>query len=267
MTQGQHLDVPGGRLYYEVEGEGSALTLIHAGVANLRQWDEMVPALASRHRVIRFDTRGFGGTTSEDVAFSNREDLRALLDHLEVTQTHLVGNSRGGTIALDMTIESPDRVASLVLVGSTPSGFEHAAPEMEGQWQEMERLYEAKDWEPLVEMEVAMWLYGIGQPTDRVDPAIRQRMYQWNIDNYRAGPGEGKPQPLDPPAAGRLGEVTAPTLVTWGDLDEPGVQAGSAAMVKDIVGARGHEFEGVAHMVSLERPEELARLILDFVSS
>ena len=115
--------MPAGRLAYEVEGEGHPLTLIHAGLAHLRMWDEQVPAFAERYRVIRYDTRGFGRTTTDDVEFSNRDDLRALLDHLGVERTHLLGLSRGAQIALDFTLESPERVSSLVWVAGGVGGF------------------------------------------------------------------------------------------------------------------------------------------------
>lgn len=266
MGETQYLDVPGGRLAYEVQGEGPALTLIHAGVAHLRMWDDQMPAFAERHRVIRYDTRGFGKTRSEEVEFSNRADLRALLDHLGVASTHLLGISRGGSIALDFTLEAPERVRSLVLVASSPSGFKHQDSSLAALWSRMEELYEAKDWEELVEMETALWTDGPGQPADRVDPDVRRRMIQWNLENYRAEPGEGKPQPLDPPAVGRLGAVTIPTLVMWGDLDEGGVLAGGTALVAGIPGARSHVFQGVAHMVNLERPEEFTRRVLDLLA-
>ncbi|MEO7117529.1 MAG: alpha/beta hydrolase, partial [Candidatus Limnocylindrales bacterium] len=69
-----HLPVEGGSLYFEVDGDpdAPALTLIHAGVAHLRMWDEHLAAFTERYRVIRYDTRGFGKTRSDDVEFSNR---------------------------------------------------------------------------------------------------------------------------------------------------------------------------------------------------
>nr|MBA2275561.1 alpha/beta hydrolase [Chloroflexota bacterium] len=70
MTGPTSAEVPGGRLAYEAEGKGPALTLIHAGVAHMRMWDEQVPAFAEHYRVIRYDTRGFGMTRSTDVEFS-----------------------------------------------------------------------------------------------------------------------------------------------------------------------------------------------------
>ena len=73
--------------------------LIHAGVAHLRMWDEQVAAWRDRHRVIRYDTRGCGRTIAEDMPYSNRDDLRAVLDHLGVERTHVLGLSRGAMIA------------------------------------------------------------------------------------------------------------------------------------------------------------------------
>ena len=250
------LDVPGGKLAYEVEGEGHPLTLVHAGVAHLRMWDEQVRAFAERYRVIRYDTRGFGRTRSDDVPFSNRDDLLRLLDHLGVERTHLLGLSRGATIALDFALEQPERVSALVIGATAPSGFEFETPEMDATWTEMERLEEAKSWDALVALETQVWTDGVGQPTDRVRPDIRERMIKWNLENYRAEGGNGQPQPLDPPAAGRLKDVTIPTLVTWGDLDVPAALAGGEAMASGIPGARRHVFTGAAHMINLEYPDE-----------
>ncbi|MBA2570958.1 MAG: alpha/beta fold hydrolase [Chloroflexi bacterium] len=266
MTDSRTLEVPGGTINYEVVGDGPALTLIHAGIAHLRMWDEHIPAFTRRYRVIRYDTRGFGRTRSDDVEFSNRGDLLALLDHLGVERTHLLGISRGGSIALDFTLEHPERVSALIVVASSPGGFEHEAPEMDARWAELERLEDAKDWVPLVEAETQVWVDGPGQPSDRVDPDVRLRMTRWNLENYRAEGGNGRPQPLEPRAVDRLAEVAAPTLVMWGDLDEPGVPAGSKLMASAIPGARSHLFPGVAHMVDLERPREFEQVVLDFLA-
>ena len=71
-----HVDVPGGRLFVVDEGEGPPVVLLHAGVADLRAWDGMVaPLTGAGYRVVRFDTRGYGQSTTEDVEFSPRADL------------------------------------------------------------------------------------------------------------------------------------------------------------------------------------------------
>lgn len=257
------VEVPGGQLYYEVDGSGPALMLVHAGVAHLRMWDEQAAAWHDRFQVIRYDTRGFGRTTTEDVPYSNRDDLRRLLEHLGVSQAHVLGASRGGSIAVDFTLEEPGRVASLTLVGAGLGGFD--GPDDGIDWDEMEEIWKAKRWEELVEREVQIWTDGIGQPADRVAPDVRQRMTEWGLENYRAEQPAEKAQPLQPPAAGRLGEIHVPTLVTWGDIDAPSVLAASEFMAKEIAGARRHVFSGVAHMVNLERPTEFNRLVGDFL--
>jgi len=120
-----HLEVPGGRLPVVDEGTGPPIVLLHAAVADLRAWDAMVPALvAAGYRVIRFDARDFGGSTGDDVPFTNRADVVAVLDSLGLERAALVGNSRGGMTAVDTAIESPERVIAVVGVGAGIGGFE-----------------------------------------------------------------------------------------------------------------------------------------------
>ncbi len=259
------VEFPGTRIYYEVEGSGPDLTLIHAGVAHLRMWDEQVAAWRDHFRVIRYDTRGWGRTLTEDVSYSNADDLLHVLDHVGSERTHLLGASRGGSIALDFTLEHPDRVRSLVLVAAGLGGFDADDPRLTETWQAEERLWKARDWEALVELETQVWTDGVGQPPDRVDPDVRRRMIEWNLENYRAEQEADQVRRTDPPAVGRLAEVKVPTLLTWGTLDTLDTIAAGERMAGEISGAKKKVFEGVAHMVSLESPAEFNQLVLDFL--
>jgi 3-oxoadipate enol-lactonase len=269
MSETGWLDVPGGRLYYEVDGTGEALLLIHGGLGSLRMWDEQVPAFAERYRVIRYDTRGFGRSETDDVPFSNRADAVAVLAHVGAASCHLVGQSRGGNIALDLALERPELARSLVSVAGGVGGYEPELPDDVDQppWGEMERLWEAKDWQALAELETRVFVDGWGQPTERVDPALRRRVHDWILETYREEKSEGQPQPLDPPAAGRLGELSLPVLVMLGTADEPGAVAAGRHLAASVAGARLEEFEGVAHMIQLEQPERFNRLVLEFLAS
>lgn len=268
MSEGEkgYLGVRGGRLYFEVDGEGPPLVLIHAGVANLRMWDPQVPTLAKEHRVVRYDTRGYGRTETEDVLFSNRADLAALLDHLEIPSASVLGISRGGIIALDFTLERPDRVNALIVAAGGISGFQpEVDPGQEEPWEEAERMWEAKEWDRLADFETAYWVDGPGQPATRVDPSVRQRVHGWILSNYRAEKPWGDAQPLDPPAAERLREVKAPTLVLVGDLDDAGTQVACRQLAQGIPGSRLEVFPGVAHMLNLEKPERFNGLVREFL--
>jgi 3-oxoadipate enol-lactonase len=259
----------GARIYFELEGSGPPLTLIHAGVANLRQWDPQLPAFAERHTVIRYDTRGFGRTTTENVAFSNRADLIAVLDHLEIERTHLLGTSRGGSIAVDATLEFPERIRSLCVVAGGVGGYEApSTPEESAVWEEMMRREEAKDWDYLIEAETAVWVDGPGQPPDRVAPALRRTVHDWIADSYRDhGDEEPEPQPLDPPASGRLSEITVPALIIVGTYDSTSTVQASRYLADGIADARLELFDGVAHMVNLEQPDRFTDVVLDFVGA
>jgi 3-oxoadipate enol-lactonase len=258
------LETNGARIYYEVEGSGPPVVLIHAGVANLRMWDDQATALRDAYRVIRYDTRGFGRTETDAVEFSNRADIAALLDHLGEESAHVVGFSRAGSIALDFAIEYPDRVRSLVVGAGGISGYESPEESPAETFEAAETLLDARDWEALAEWEAAYWADGPGQPADRV-PDVHAKVHDWVLENYRSEKEEGKPQVLDPPAAGRLGELKAPLLVVIGTLDEPGTQESMRHLAEVVPGARLEVFEGVAHMINLEQPERFNALLREFL--
>lgn len=260
------LESGGARIYYEADGSGEPLVLIHAGVANLRMWDDQAAALRDAYRVIRYDTRGYGRTETDAVAFSNRADLAALLDRLGEQSAHVVGLSRGGQIALDFTLEFPDRVRSLVVAAGGIGGYESPDDAGASVFEEPDRMLEAKDWEGVSEWETAYWADGPGQPAGRVDPAIRARLHDWILTNYRAEKEEGMPQPLDPPAVGRLAELRAPLLVILGTFDEAGTQESMRHLADAVPDARLEVFEGAAHMLNLEQPEHFNAVLRDFLA-
>ena len=206
-----------------------------------------VAALRDAYRVIRYDTRGYGRTETDAVEFSNRADIAALLDHLGEESAHVVGFSRAGQIALDFALEYPDRVRSLVVGAGGIGGYESPDEAPAETFEAAEKLWEAKDWAALSEWEAAYWADGPGQPADRV-PEVRAKVHDWVLTNYLAEKEEGKPQVLDPPAAGRLGELKAPLLVIIGTFDDPGTQesmrhlaeARSARTARGLRGRRAH---------------------------
>jgi 3-oxoadipate enol-lactonase len=117
------LRVPGGELYYEAEGDGVAVVLVHGLALDARMWDDQVPALKDIARVVRYDVRGFGRSRRDaDTSYSHADDLWRLLDHLEIDKTVLVGLSMGGRIVVEATLAAPERVRALVLLDAVLDG-------------------------------------------------------------------------------------------------------------------------------------------------
>ena len=96
---------------------------------------------------------------------------------------------------------------------------------------------------------------------------IRARVRGWILSNYEAEKEPGEPQPLRPPAVGRLSEVKAPVLVIVGTLDEPETVDSCRHLAANVPGARLELFEGAAHMLNLEQPERFTRLLREFFAS
>ena len=263
------VDVPGGRLFLVADGEGPPVILVHSAIVDLRSWDAMVPYLAGAgYRVIRYDTRGFGRSTTEDVEFSNRADLLAVLDARGIQKCAVVGNSRGAMIALDTVLEHPDRFVGFVWVGGGIGGFDSGEPTPEelALFNEADALEAKGDLDALADLEVRVWVDGVGQPEDRVPASIRDAVRDMDRPLLEPTRVMGKPIPLDPPANQRLGELRLPVLVVVGALDTSGTQAAARRLAEATGRARIVTLRNVAHMVGMEAPERLAALVVQLVS-
>ncbi|HEY3334587.1 MAG TPA: alpha/beta fold hydrolase [Candidatus Limnocylindrales bacterium] len=260
------VDVPGGRLWAQWAGEGSAVVLVHAGIADARMWDPQWDELVARHRVARYDTRGFGRTETEAVPFSNRADLVAVMDAAGIDRAVFVGCSRAGQIVLDTALEYPDRCAGIVWVCGGVSGFEwDETPEEMAAFEREEVLAEAQDWEALADHDVQVWVDGIGQPAGRAPAFARDLVRLMTLQTYVQDKENGQPIVLDPPAAGRLGELRVPVLAIVGGLDNSSIGPAAGLLVEQA-GARRIDLPDVAHMPSLERPEWFTETLLGFLS-
>jgi len=264
-----HLDVFGASLYYETDGAPGTppLLLIHAGVATLRMWDEQVTALARDHYVIRYDTRGFGETESQSLPYSDVEDAIAILDQLGIDSATVIGASRGGRIAIDLALSHPDRVRGLATLCSNPGGFvSEAETDLEKRlFAELDELEAAGEWEKLLRGEVELWDFGPLRSADDLDPAFVARAYTLALANIGHGDSQPPALPLDPPAFGRVEQITAPALVTVGTFDIAEMLAAYEYLLATLPLATGHVFATAAHLPNVEVPEETETLLLDWL--
>jgi pimeloyl-ACP methyl ester carboxylesterase len=266
------LPVAGAELYYEVSGHGPAVVLLHAGIADLRMWHDQVPALADRYTVVRYDRRGFGRTQARPGSFSNRQDLIELLDHLQIGRAALVGSSMGGMIALDVTLERPERVSALVWVCSGIGGVmapdEVFDPREIALFEQSEAAEEAGDWERAATLDVRIWVDGPLQPEGRAPEEVRSRVRAMSLANYTVAASEGlQPQPLDPPAAERLRDLTVPVLAVVGELDPAETAYSADVLATGAPDVRVIRYPDAAHLPNMEHPARFTGDLVAFLDA
>lgn len=252
-----------GHLSYDVTGDGPAVVLVHAGVADHQMWDAVVPGLAEHYTVVRYDLRGFGESAPPTGPYGDVDDLRRLLDHLGHDRVRLVGASWGGRVAVDFTLAHPDRVHSLALFAAPWPGYDWSA-DMHAYDAAETAALEAGDVDAATQINLDMWLRGplrewedvAAGLADRVREPMRISLVNMGVrDEHGQGPERGD-----------LAAVSVPTLVGVGKLDVADFQDIARRYAAEIPGATLVEFPTAAHLIAMDAPAELAAQLAPFLA-
>ncbi|MCC3764705.1 alpha/beta hydrolase [Glycomyces sp. TRM65418] len=282
--------VNGVRISYEAAGDGPAVMLIHGGLLDKRAWDHQFADLATGHRVVRHDWRGYGESESGTGEFAHHEDLLALMDELRIERATLVGNSMGGGHAVETALAAPDRVERLVLVSSGlvghvwPTTFIDQAVARVHSTVPAERLerYRVGAGAEVAELETDLdvfveahlrWMIAGPDRTERDLPAeVWTRavaMFRGYLRRAWTEPAPVERQP-ESPADERLREIEVPALVVNGLADVPEIQAVSDLLTDPehgIPGAQRFDMPDTGHAPHLERPAEFTTALRGFLGS
>ncbi len=260
------LTVNGVLMAYDEEGSGHPLLLVHAGIVDRRMWDPVFePLAAAGHRVIRPDLRGFGETPAPDGAFANWRDLASLLRGLDAAPAHVIGVSNGASAALDLALAEPGLVERLVLVAPGLRGWEWS-PGLRASWDDEEAAWQRHDLDEVAWINVRTWLDGserLGEAPEHLRQAVFEMQRRaLDFDNDAA-----VAESLDPPSSERLAQVSQPTLVVVGELDQPDMMAIGEHLAASVAGARLAVMHGVAHLPPMEAPDVFVDLVTGFLGS
>jgi pimeloyl-ACP methyl ester carboxylesterase len=246
------------------------VVFLHAGVADQRSWEGVTGELSTFDasvRALTYDRRGFGRSTWSAETHSRIEDLMAVLDATAGGSAAFVGNSQGGRVALDAVLAHVDRCHALVLIGTAVSGAPSVNEFPDAVQQRVDAVdaaEEAEDLDAVNEAEAQLWLDGPTAPPGRVSGAVRELFLDMNGIALRADEtGPCTDDELD--AWSSLSQVTVPTLLLVGDLDLPHLRERAHTMAGLMPNARVVEVADCAHMVAMEKPNETAQLIADFL--
>jgi 3-oxoadipate enol-lactonase len=249
--------ISSGGLHYETTGAGEAVVFVHGFSLDLRMWDRQVTAFRDGFRVVRYDLRGHGQSAAPEGPYTGFGDLRELLDDLGIRRATLVGLSAGSELALNFAIAYPDRVQRLVLAapglgGYRPPPLPWARPVFEAAGAG-DAMSAAQLW---AETPI-MALHANQAAADLVKALV--------LDNWKLWTYTRTEQPLDPPAIGRLDDVTCPVLVVVGDLDLAHIGEVADLIARGVPDARLVTIAGAGHLLSLDAPDRFNEVVGGFL--
>ena len=235
--------------------------LSHSLASSMDMWNPQLDILNSHFKVLRYDTRGHGGTDAPEGAYTIEglaQDAIALLDHLEIRTVHFVGLSMGGMIGQCLALNHADRLKSLALCDTAAEIPEAAKP----IWEERITAAQTNGMQSLAPGTLERWF---------TPPFLKQNPPEVELVRQ---------QILATPAAGfvgcsqairrlnyleRLSDVKLPTLIVVGK-DDPGTPvAASEAIHARIAGSKLVVLPDAAHLSNIEQADRFNRALMDFL--
>ena len=262
MTQGHVLSAGGASLSFDMVGAGPDVVLLHAGIADSRMWASTVDALSDSYRVISYDQRGFGRSQPAPIVpFRPMDDVVAVLDHLAVDRFSVIGCSMGGTLAVDLAVQYPDRVQALVPVAAGVSGLPESNDAFEPKYQQLEAAMISGDLERFGKIALDIWApIAANDPSDdRIRAQLlenRAGMIAW-FTLAQSGS----------PAYPHLGDITAPTLVVVGEQDSADCLRACHTIAAQVLGAQIEILPGVDHNVPERARSKFTSLLRQFLDT
>src|SRR5215216_2984597 len=266
-TQSGYANINNAQIYYETAGKGTPFVMIHAGVADSRQWNNEFVYFAQNYQVVRYDMRGYGKSEPVDGEFSHMSDLVSLLDTLELHEPLiLMGCSMGGGLAMDFALTNPSRVKALIMVGAGPSGLQLDV-ETPAKFADVEKAFEAGDLDLVSEIETQIWFDGMDRTSEQVNQTMRKLLYEMNriaLSHEVKQLGKRLPN-TQTPAFDHLQDLEMPVLVIVGAHDTPYILAAADYMVKKIESSRMIRIEDAAHLPNMDHPHEFQTVVRNFL--
>lgn len=257
----------GQQVYYEIEGEGDPVLLLHGHTLDMRMWEPQVECLRDRYQVIRMDSRGYGHSSpqQEGLQFTHVDDVVTLLDSLHLDRVHIVGLSQGSFIASEMVALHPDRLKSALLASgnirkrlgpSTP--FDSTEIAARNQEIEAVKLQGVDNWK---REWIEKLIQGGGSNAEAIRESLTQQVMDW--DGWQLLHHEMRLyygyEAWDSLKA-RCPEV--PTLILSGQMEHKGKNP----MLPYLPNGRQVIIPDCGHMSNMERPEEFNRLMLELLN-
>lgn len=261
----------GVELYYELQGSGEPLVLVHGSWGDHGNWEPVVGAFAESFQVLTYDRRGHSGSErppGQGSVFDDADDLAALTRELGLAPAHIVGNSGGAAITLRAAVRHPDVFRTLIahepplfplLVGTE---FAAALPEVQRRVEAVVALLEAGDDEAAARLFVETIAFGPGAWEDRLSPAMRS-VFVANASTFLDEAHDPQFLQMDLDALGAFGK---PVLLTSGTASSPFFGPVVDQVAAALPAAERVTIEGADHVPHISMPGEYVELVRSFIA-
>ena len=253
-------------IHYKDEGEGPALVLLHGIGSSLHTWDGWVDLLQDDFRVIRLDLPGFGLTGADSTDDYSMERyltvLHHFLDTLGVEQCYLAGNSLGGWLAWEYTLDYPEQVNKLILIDA--AGF--ITPDNPPKPLRIAQKFKKRTVNGAPRFAVRKFLKQAYGDKSKINDTLIDRYYE--INNR---PGNGYvfykiAAAQYQPRSSRLPEIKIPVLIMWGSEDKKWIDVSHAYLFDELLtNDQVKIYEGLGHLPMEEDPEITAQDARNFL--
>jgi len=257
----------GVELYYQRQGRGEPLLLVHGLLFSAESWRDQFDVLAEDYDVIAVDLRGqHRSETTPDLAdfdlWNQAEDIHGLIAQLGIAPVHYAGLSMGGMIGMRLAIRHPDDLRDLILLDTSARGED---PEKAERYEAMRRVMRRGELEHVLPALPSVF-FADAYVTDHPEKveAWFESLRQGNADGFALA-SEAVDTRDD--ISGQLDQVRLPTLVIHGSEDVPIEVEEAELLAARIPGARLEIVKGAGHQSNLDHPEEVTGLIQDFLAT
>ena len=283
------MTIRGADLAYKDLGEGQPLVLIHANISDIRSWDSVAPRLAKNFRVITYSRR-YAWPNEEipdnvaDPWEDHTDDLEAMIEKLDIAPAHLMGNSTGATVALLLAKKRPDLVKSLIL--EEPPLISLFLPTTPPPLMDVLKLLWFHPWSflPTIHFgatvmgpttnafqkgdnEVALKVFSrgvLGQHFDQQLSNARREQIRDNAKPLRALLCYGQlPKLLEPD----IQKIKITALVMTGEKTVLSQRHINQRLAVPLPNVKEVEIPGASHLMHEDEPQEVARVVTEFVSA
>jgi len=260
------VEIANGQMYYEVDGKGEPLLLIHGVRGSLRNWQYLRPHLRKHFRVILPELRGHGRSSplteiTKVPAFA--EDMLALLDALDLEKCLIAGHSIGGFIAQQIALDSPERVKKLILIATAP------LVDVDAATAQIKAGQLAYDPDPQKAVEKLLSFAFYDSEKIRNTPGMLDLLLNNQEEGVRLANSHGAAQGAAASfnVQDRIHEIKLPTLLIIAENDDTFPVKWAEFYQEHMKDVTVRIIPETNHSINLEQPEALAQAIIDYVQS